>query len=98
MVKIGARIARHGRSITFRMAKVMVSRGLFRQPLDDIAGLRPLPVARCQGALPLMADNEVGGSLPPGQLHRPIFCRILKSSRPCMLFFLGYMHDCPSPS
>jgi hypothetical protein len=47
LVKIGARIVRHGRSITFQMAEVMVSRGLFRQILDAIAGLRPLPPTRC---------------------------------------------------
>ena len=47
LVKIGARIVRHGRSITFQIAEVMVSRGLFRQILDAIAGLRPLPPTRC---------------------------------------------------
>ena len=47
LVKIGARIVRHGRSITFRMAELMVSRGLFQQILDAIAALRPLPPARC---------------------------------------------------
>jgi len=47
LVKIGAKIVRHGRSITFRMAEVMVSRGLFQQILDAIAALRPLPPARC---------------------------------------------------
>lgn len=47
LVKIGARIVRHGRSITFQMTEVMVSRGLFRQILDAIAALRPLPSARC---------------------------------------------------
>ncbi len=33
LVKIGARIVRHGRSIAFQMAEVMVPRGLFRQIL-----------------------------------------------------------------
>ncbi len=48
LVKIGARIVRHGRSITFQMAEVMVPRGLFRQILDAIAALRPVPPpARC---------------------------------------------------
>ena len=47
LVKIGARIVRHGRSITFQMAEVMVSRALFRQILVAIAALRPLPSARC---------------------------------------------------
>jgi hypothetical protein len=42
-----AKIVRHGRSITFQMAEVMVSRGLFQQILDAPAALRPLPQARC---------------------------------------------------
>ena len=47
LVKIGAKIVRHGRSITFQMAEVMVSRGLFKQVLGSIAALRPLPPVRC---------------------------------------------------
>ena len=47
LVKIGAKTVRHGRSIIFQMAEAMVSRGLFRQILDAIAALRPLPPARC---------------------------------------------------
>ena len=47
LVKIGAKIVRHGRSIIFQMAEVMVPRGLFQQILDAIAALRPLPPARC---------------------------------------------------
>lgn len=47
LVKIGAKIARHGRSITFQMAEVMVSRGLFQKIVTAIAALRPLPPARC---------------------------------------------------
>jgi hypothetical protein len=47
MVKIGAKIVRHGRSITFQMAEAMVPRGLFQQILAAIAALRPLPSARC---------------------------------------------------
>ncbi len=43
LVKIGARIVRHGRSVVFQMAEVMVSRGLFRSILGAIAALRPLP-------------------------------------------------------
>ena len=47
LVKIGAQIVRHGRSIILQMAEVMVSRGLFQQILDAIAALRPLPPVRC---------------------------------------------------
>ena len=47
LVKIGAKIVRHGRSITFQMAEVMVSRGLFQHILGAIAALRPPPPIRC---------------------------------------------------
>ena len=47
LVKIGAKIVRHGRSITFQMAEVMVSRDLFQQLLDAIRALRPAPPTRC---------------------------------------------------
>jgi hypothetical protein len=47
LVKIGARIVRHGRSITFQLAEVMVTRGLFQQILTAIAVLRSLPPERC---------------------------------------------------
>ena len=47
LVKISAKIVRHGRLIIFQMAEVMVSRGLFRQILDAIAALRPMPPTRC---------------------------------------------------
>ena len=47
LVKIGARIVRHGRSIVFQMAEVMVPRGLFQSIVTAIAALRPLPPARC---------------------------------------------------
>ena len=47
LVKIGAKIVRHGRSITFQMAEVMVPGALFQKILAAIAALRPLPPARC---------------------------------------------------
>jgi hypothetical protein len=47
LVKIGARIVRHGRTITFQMAEVMVPRDLFKTILGAIAALRPLPPVRC---------------------------------------------------
>jgi hypothetical protein len=47
LVKIGARIVRHGRSITFQMAEVGVPRTLFQTILGAIAALRPLLPARC---------------------------------------------------
>jgi hypothetical protein len=47
LVKIGAKIVRHGRSVVFQMAEVVVPRGLFRQILSAISTLRPSPPARC---------------------------------------------------
>ena len=46
LVRIGARIVRHGRSMIFRMAEVMVPRGMFREILSAVAALRPSPAAR----------------------------------------------------
>jgi hypothetical protein len=43
LVKIGAKIVRHGRSITFQMAEVMVPRALFAAILTRIARLRVPP-------------------------------------------------------
>jgi hypothetical protein len=43
LVEIGAKIVRHGRSITFQMAEVAVPRGLFEQILAAIATLRSTP-------------------------------------------------------
>jgi hypothetical protein len=47
MVKIGAKIVRHGRSVIFQMAEIAVSRVMFREILGAIAALRPLPPAQC---------------------------------------------------
>ena len=47
LVKIGAKIVRHGRSITFQMAKVMVPCKLFEQILEAIVIRRPASPARC---------------------------------------------------
>ena len=47
LVKIGAKVVRHGRSVIFQMAEVAVRRDLFERILGAIAALRPLPPARC---------------------------------------------------
>ena len=47
LAKIGAKIVRHGRSITFQMAEVMVPRALFQQILMAITALRPEVPGRC---------------------------------------------------
>jgi hypothetical protein len=41
LIKIGAKVVRHGRYVTFQLAEVAVSRGLFREILRLIDGLRP---------------------------------------------------------
>lgn len=44
LVKIGAKVVRHGRYITFQLAEVAVPRDLFADILDQIDRLRPRPV------------------------------------------------------
>ena len=43
LVKIGARIVRHGRYVVFQLAEVAVPRALFADILRRIHGLRPKP-------------------------------------------------------
>ena len=43
LVKIGAKVVRHGRYVTFQLAEVAVPRMLFAEILRLIAGLRPPP-------------------------------------------------------
>ncbi len=44
LIKIGAKVVRHGRYITFRMAEVAIPRPLFAEILRLIDGLRPAPL------------------------------------------------------
>jgi hypothetical protein len=41
LVKIGAKVARHGRYVMFQLAEVAVPRTLFAEILQLIGGLRP---------------------------------------------------------
>ncbi len=43
LIKIGAKIVRHGRYVTFQMAEVAIPRALFADILRLIDGLRPKP-------------------------------------------------------
>ena len=43
LMKIGAKVVRHGRYVTFQLAEVAVSRDLFRKILSLIDDLRPRP-------------------------------------------------------
>ena len=47
LVKIGATIARHGRSISFQMAEVIVPHALFQQIIAVLATPLPMTPARC---------------------------------------------------
>ena len=42
LIKIGAKVVRHGRYITFQMAEVAIPRTLFVEILRLIDGLRPI--------------------------------------------------------
>ena len=43
MIKIGAKVIRHAKYVTFQMAEVAIPRSLFALILDKIAQLRLLP-------------------------------------------------------
>ena len=43
LIKIGGKIVRHGRYVTFQMAEVAIPRGLFADILRRIDWLRPKP-------------------------------------------------------
>ncbi len=43
LIKIGAKVVRHGRYVTFQLAEVAISRRLFAEILRLIYGLRPKP-------------------------------------------------------
>ena len=45
LIKIGAKVVRHGRYITFQMAEVAISRPLFAEILRLIDGLQPKPAS-----------------------------------------------------
>ena len=43
LIKIGAKVVRHGRYVTFQLAEVAIPRRLFAKILRLIDGLRPKP-------------------------------------------------------
>ena len=49
LVKIGAKVVRHARYVTFQMAEVLVSRYLFREILERIHRLKPVPITPGSG-------------------------------------------------
>ncbi len=44
LIKIGAKVVRQGRHVTFQLAEVAISRALFAEILRLIDGLRPAPL------------------------------------------------------
>jgi hypothetical protein len=44
LVKIGAKVVRHARYVTFQMAEVLVSKSLFYEILERIKRLKPIPI------------------------------------------------------
>jgi hypothetical protein len=44
LVKIGAKVVSHARYVTFQMPEVLVSRSLFREILESIHRLKPVPI------------------------------------------------------
>jgi len=44
LVKIGAKVVSHARYVTFQLAEVLVSRSLFREILERIHRLKPIPI------------------------------------------------------
>ncbi len=44
LVKIGAKIVRHGRYVTFQLAEIVIPRRLFAEILQLIDSLRPSPL------------------------------------------------------
>jgi hypothetical protein len=63
LVKIGAKVVRHRRSITFQMAEVMMPCRLFQQILTAISTLRPLSPARCSASAQWPPHRAVGGQV-----------------------------------
>ena len=44
LIKIGAKVVKHARYITFQMAEVLVSKRLFQEILERIHRLKPVPI------------------------------------------------------
>jgi hypothetical protein len=49
LVKIGAKVVSHARYVTFQLAEVLVSRSLFREILERIHRLEPVPITPGSG-------------------------------------------------
>ena len=62
LIKIGAKVVRHGRYATFQLAEVAIPRALFAEVLHLIDGLRPAPLP------PRRISKQNHPNLPSGKL------------------------------
>ena len=44
LIKIGAKVVKHARYVTFQMAEVLVSKRLFQEILERIHRFKPVPI------------------------------------------------------
>jgi Transposase DDE domain group 1 len=63
LVKISAKIVRHGRSIIFQMTELMVTRHLFQTILNAFSTLRPLPLADAADQHHVWRDRPLAGGV-----------------------------------
>ena len=63
LIKMGGRLVRHARRLVFQLAEVAVSREVFRQVLERIAGLHPAPGCRISlRSSEVKRGNQTGGA------------------------------------
>ena len=65
LVKIGARVVRHGRYVVFRLADVAVPRAPFAEILRRIEHLRPRPPPFSARGSRAMNDDNLTGEVRP---------------------------------
>ncbi len=70
LIKIGAKVVRHGRYVTLQLAEVAVPRGLFRKILSLIDDLRPRPAPAQAGEIHGRVKTTGGVCLNGGNLGK----------------------------
>ncbi len=73
LIKIGAKVVRHGQYITFHLAEAAIPKALFAESLRRIDGLRPAPFTLRHSvdyAGSCRSGNEAGAFREPRQLVR----------------------------
>ncbi len=69
LIKIGAKVVRHGRYITFQLAEVAIPRSLFANILRLIDGLRPAPLWSVGWVFDRQIGLIRGGTRPTAPVH-----------------------------